>query len=145
MGHFEDERIAIETRLADNWESAPGTLRTPIRYWSSGALFEIPDEAPWIALQDEPDLGRQVSLGDGVQLHRYDGLITIQVFTPERTGPVAADQYVELLDPIWRRAEFSHGESGLIRCRTPWAVRVGVLDGWYQVNLKVRYQRDRQH
>jgi hypothetical protein len=144
MGHFEDERIAIETRLASNWESAPGVLRTPIRYWSSNAPFVQPTTA-WIALQIEPDVGRQVSLGDGVQLHRYDGLITIQVFTPEGTGPTAADQYVDLLDPIWRRQEFSYGTSGLIRCRTPWKRPVGIDRGWYQVNLKVLYQRDKQH
>ena len=144
MGHWTDTRIAIETRLYDNWQSPPGTLRTPIRYWSSDAPFEQPETA-WIALLIEGDRGRQISPGEGEQLHRYDGLITISVFTPEGNGPTEAEGYLDLLDPIWRRAEFSYGSSGLIRCRTPWARAVGIDQGWYQVNLRVSFQRDKQH
>jgi hypothetical protein len=145
MGHLTDTRIAIETRLADNWQSAPGTPRTPIRYWSSGAPFGLPDGMPWIALSVAPESGRQVSLGDGVQLHRYLGQIVVQVFVPERSGSHDMDTYLDLLDTIWRRAEFSYGSSGLITCRTPAVTVVGTADGWFQKNLKVAYRRDRAH
>jgi hypothetical protein len=145
MGHLTDTRIAIEMRLADNWQSAPGTLRTPIRYWASDAPFEMPNAAPWIALSLDPESGRQVSLGDGVQLHRYLGRIVLQVFVPERIGSQNMDTYLDLLDPIWRRAEFSYGSSGLITCRTPEVTVVGTADGWFQKNLKVAYRRDREH
>jgi hypothetical protein len=145
MGHLTDTRIAIETRLATHWESAPGVARTPIRYWSSGAPFAIPEAAAWIALSVDAESGRQVSLGDGVQLHRYLGQIVVQVFVPERTGSHDMDTYLDLLDPIWRRAEFSYGSSGLITCRTPDVTVVGTADGWFQKNLKVAYRRDREH
>jgi hypothetical protein len=145
MGHVTDARIAIEGRLYDNWQSPPGTLRTPIRYWSSNAPFEIPEAAAWIALSVNAESGRQVSLGDGVQLHRYLGQIVVQVFVPERTGSQDMDTYLDLLDPIWRCAQFSYGDSGLITCRTPDVEAVGTADGWFQKNLKVAYRRDRQH
>jgi hypothetical protein len=145
MGHLTDTRIAIETRLADNWQSAPGTPRTTIRYWASGAPFEIPAQAAWIALSVDPESGRQVSLGDGVQLHRYEGRIVVQVFVPERSGSQDMDTYLDLLDPIWRRAEFSYGDSGLITCRTPDVQVVGTADGWFQKNLRVAYRRNREH
>lgn len=145
VGHLSDARIAIETRLYDNWQSPPGTLRTPIRYWTSGAPFEIPDATPWIALSVQRESGRQASFGVAPQLHRYEGLIIVQVFVPERTGSQDMDTYLDLLDPIWRCAQFSYGDSGLITCRTPEAEPVGTADGWFQKNLKVAYRRDRQH
>lgn len=139
MAHWDDARIAIEKRLADNW----GTT-TPIRYWSSGVPFQIPTTA-YIAIQIEDFDGRQVTLGASAQLHRYTGQITIQVFVPERTGAKAADGYCDQLDGIFRRAQFQHGQSGVITCRTPSKRTVGTRDGWYQVNLVTAYQRDKIH
>ena len=145
MGHWTDARIAIETRLADNWQSPPGTLRTPIRYWTSGAPFEIPENTPWIALSVQAESGRQASFGRPPQLHRYDGLIIVQVFVPERGGSQDMDTYLDLLDPIWLYAQFSYGDSGLITCRTPDVAPVGTADGWFQKNLRVAYTRHREH
>lgn len=139
MAHWDDAVIAIEARLAAAW----GTT-TPIRYWSSGVPFEVPS-APYIAVQIEEFDGGQITLGNVPQTHRYFGVITIQVLTPERTGGKAARAYADLLDPTFRRAQFSQGDSGIITCRTPQARTIGVRDGWYQINLVIPFHRDKIH
>ena len=139
MAHWDAARIAIESRLATGW----GTT-TPIRYWSSGVPFDVPATA-YIALQIEEFDAQQITLGGGTQTHRYFGIITIQVLVPERQGAKAAAGYCDTLDDLFRRAQFSQGNSGLITCRTPQMRVIGVRDGWFQMNLSIEYQRDKQH
>jgi len=138
MAHWDDARIAIEKRLQDNWTA------TTIRFWSSSVPFAIPATA-YIALQIEEFDAKQITLGDSPQTHRYYGVITIQVLVPERSGPKAAAGYCDTLDDLFRRAQFSQNNSGMITCRTPQARVVGVNQGWYQVNLSIDYQRDKTH
>ncbi len=137
MAHWDDTRIAIESRLASAWTT------TPIRYWSSGVPFVVP-AVPYIALQIEEFDAEQISFG-ATRTHRYFGIITIQVLVPERQGAKAAAGYCDTLDDLFRCAQFSSGNSGVITCRTPQVRPVGVEDGWYQLNLSVDYQRDKQH
>jgi hypothetical protein len=138
MAHWNDARIAIEKRFNDNWTT------TPKRFWSSNTPFEIPTTA-YVAIQiDEMD-ARQISFGNPPYLHRYDGLITIQILVPERTGPAVADGYCDTLDTLFRCAQFSYNNSGVITCRTPQKRTVGITQGWYQVNLLVQYKRDKIH
>jgi len=138
MAHWDHARIAVEKRLNDNW------MTTPIRFWSSNAPFNVPATA-YIALMVEEFDGRQITLGGTPQLHRYAGQITIQVLVPERTGASVALGYCDTLDDLFRRAQFSYSNSGLITCRTPQRRDVGVTQGWYQVNLVIPYQRDKSH
>lgn len=138
MAHWDAARIAIEKRLKDNWTT------TPIRYWSSGVPFEIPTTA-YIALQIEEFDATQITLGNNAQTHRYFGIITIQVLVPERQGAKAASGYCDTLDDLFRRAQFSQGNSGVITCRTPQVRVVGVDQGWYQLNLSIDYHRDKIH
>lgn len=139
MAHWDDARIAIEKRLADNWAT------TPIQYWSSGVPFEPPTSGGYITITVEEFSAQQITLGSSPQMHRYFGIITLQVFVPERQGAKTAAGYCDTLDELFRRAQFSQGNSGLITCRTPQGQMVGVSDGWYQMNLSVEYQRDKIH
>ena len=141
MAHWDDAIIAIEKRLDDAWST------TPIHFWSSGVPFEPPTAGGYIAITVEEFDGQQVTLGSTPQMHRYFGIITIQVFVPERQNNVAktAAGYCDTLDDLFRRAQFSQGNSGNITCRTPQAQIVGVSDGWYQMNLSIDYQRDKIH
>ena len=138
MAHWDDARIAIEKRLNDNWTA------TTIRFWSSGVPFTVPSTA-YLALQIEEFDATQITLGNSAQLHRYFGVITIQVLVPERQGAKAAAGYCDTLDPLFRRAQFSQGNSGVITCRTPQVRNVGVQGGWYQMNMLISYHRDKQH
>jgi len=138
MAHWDAARIAIESRLKTGWTT------TTIRYWSSGVPFIVPATA-YIALQIEEFEAQQITLGPSPQMHRYHGVITIQVMVPERTGAKVSDGYCDTLDTLFRRAQFEVGQSGLITCRTPQKRTVGTQGGWYQNNLEIPYQRDKIH
>ena len=138
MGHWDDTRIAIEKRFNDNWTS------TPKRFWSSGVPFVVPT-TPYVAITIEEFDADQVSLGTGVQSHRYHGMITFQVFVPERTGAKVSDGYCDTLGDLFRRAQFSQGGSGVITCHTPQKRFVGTVEGWFQQNLIIPFQRDIIH
>lgn len=138
MAHWDDARIAIESRINSNWTT------TPVRYWSSGVPFVVPATA-YIAVQIEEFTASQITLGSVPQTHRYTGIITIQVLVPERQGAKLAATYCDTLDPIFRRAQFSSGNSGVITCRTPQVRTIGIMNGWYQMNMSIEYHRDKMH
>ena len=139
MGHILDARIAIESRFATNYTS------TPIHFWSANVPFKPTPGQSYVAISISYGDGRQITLGEIPQVHRYTGIIIVQIFTPEDKGAKASDDIADLVDPIFRRAQFSFGVSGVITCRTPVKEVVGVKDGWYQVNMKCLFKRDKQH
>ena len=130
---FADERQAIETRFALNFTALP------IRY--EGQRFEMPSAGGFVALKIRNGTGRQISTGSP-PLHRYTGTIVVDVFVPEDTGTATARIHADKIDQIFRRAQFSAGNSGTILCRTPSISTVGVDSGWFQLSVNVPYQRD---
>lgn len=138
MAHVEDTIAGIERRLEAGWTT------TPIHYYTSNMPF-IERDVPYIALNIEEGAARQVSFGNGVQMHRYDGIIIIQIFVKERTGARLATQYASTLSDLFRSAQFEYLLSGMITCRTPEPRIVGVQAGWFQLNVEVEYKRDKIH
>jgi hypothetical protein len=135
MSGFDDAAKAIEARLAAAWTV------TPIRY--ENAPFKE-TTAPYIALYVLDGEGHQVSL-QAAPLRRWVGIITIQIFVPQDTGTRVAKGYANTLGAIFDRAEFSSGASGLIRSRIPSIREIGILNGWYQVNVDVPFIRDKAY
>jgi len=132
---FEDERRAIESRMAANWTT------TPIRY--ENVPFTETRE-PYVACFIRDGEGHQISLGT-VALRRWSGLIIIQIFVQQDKGTTLAKTYADTVAAIFDRAEFSTGNSGPIRCRIPSITEVGVTNGWFQVNVTIPFIRDRQY
>jgi hypothetical protein len=134
MSGYADERQAIEARMAS------GFTTIPCRY--ENAPFREMVTA-YCALFIRTGEGNQVTLGSTPQLHRWTGLIIVQIFVPEDTGTQAARGYADAIADVFRRQEFSAGASGLIRCRTPRIEPAGTRDGWYQLNVVTPYIRDK--
>lgn len=132
---FKDEVKAIESRLLANWAT------TPIRF--EGVPFTEPSSA-YVALTVLTGEGVQISLGD-VALRRWPGVIVIQIFVPELSGTRQAKTYADSLGAIFDRAQFSSDNSGVISCRTPSVETIGMLEGWWQVNVLIPYRRSRQY
>lgn len=132
---FADERAAIEARFAANWSS------TRVKY--ENTQFEQPRTA-WVALYILNGEGKQISLGDD-PLHRYAGVIMVQIHVPESSGTQTGRAYADTIAAIFRRQQFSNGSSGTITCRTPYISSIAGRDGWYQINLACPYQRDVYH
>jgi len=130
---FADERKAIESRFQQNWTGAP------VKYENA----PFPDTADaYVALFVLEGEGEQISLGDA-PLRRWAGVIVVQVFVPERSRTNQALVYADSVRAIFERQEFASGASGLIRCRVTSVKKVGVRDGWYQVNASTPYIRDK--
>lgn len=133
---FAAERAAIESRLAANWTT------TSIKF--ENTRFEQPRETAWIACYILNGDGNQISLGDN-PLHRYAGVIMVQIFVPESSGTQTARGYADTIAAIYRRQQISNGSSGTITCRTP-SISQGIpKDGWYQINVMCPFQRDVYH
>lgn len=136
---FRDERRAIEKRFNDQWAGA-----TPIRW--DNVPFKIPDPpVPWVGFAVRPANNNRQTIGPN-RLLRSVGIINIQLFAPEATGTNAIDTLVDTAAAIFDEAEFSLGNSGLIRCRVPEIDYIGNRDndGWFQKNVICPYIRDKQ-
>jgi len=131
---FADERQAIEARLAANFDALP------VKY--ENQRFEMPPSGGFAAVKIRPGGGRQVSTGSR-PLHRYIGDIVIDVFMPENMGTASPRTYADAIEAIFRRAQFSAGNSGTITCKTPAITDVDAADGWFQMSVTIPYQRDR--
>lgn len=134
MSGFNDERAAIESRLATNWTT------TPIKFENVPFKETM---SPYVALVILVGEGLQVSLGTPV-VRRWPGVIILQVFVPADTGTKLAKTYADTLAAVFERVQFSSGNSGTITCRIPSIEAVGIKNGWHQTNVTVPFKRDRQ-
>jgi len=132
---FADERKAIESRMAAAWTT------TPIR-WENVPFAAT--STPYVALFILDGEGNQVSLGSPA-LRRWVGIIVVQIFVQQDTGTQLARSYADTIGAIFDRAQFSSGNSGMIRCQTPSINNVGVTNGWNQINVTVPFIRDKQY
>jgi hypothetical protein len=146
-----NERIhkAIYSRLAANWnEAADGAIAWP------NADFD-PDarSAPWLRVAIQAVAARQYTIsGLGApsgQLFRY--LLIFQIFTPTKTGTLAADQIADKLAALFNQVRVSvegAGDATLDFFEPSPAHHVGqpalqvtqltpALGRWHQVNLTV--------
>lgn len=132
--NWSDERAAIETRLADNFDSLP------VQY---AGIPQSPPASGWVRVTIQNSAVERIALGPNGTL-RVIGLIVFGIFMPAQQGSDPARKIVDEIDDIFREAEFSYQSSGLILCRQPRIDERGTTqDGaWYQVNLTVDYQRD---
>lgn len=135
MTGYADERKAIESRLQAAWTA------TPIRF--ENVPFVETDQ-PYVALFILDGEGQQISAGT-VALRRWPGLIIVQVFERPDSGTQGIRTWADSLAAIFDRQQFSSGNSGLIRCRIPSIVPIGIREGWFQLNVTVPFIRDRDY
>lgn len=135
---FEDERRAIEGRFEEKWAN-----QTKVR-WENLEWNEPKEDSSWVSLTIVNVDANQIDLRE-TALHRFDGLIIIQVFVKKDTGTSEMRKRLDTAASIFRRAQFSKGNSGIIKCRSPFYQRVGESGGWNQTNLTVPFIRDALH
>ena len=133
-----DERRAIESLFATGWGST-----TPVQY--DNAPFRQPTTA-WVRFTILDGEGQQISLGS-TAVHRWHGLIKVNIFTPAAGGTATARGYADTVAEIFRRVRTSYGNSGTIEFGTPTLERVGGEDetAWHHMVVTTPFRRDRQH
>ncbi|KKM69009.1 hypothetical protein LCGC14_1455100 [marine sediment metagenome] len=142
---FADTKTAFETRYQTQILAARAGL--PIQF--GNAPFERPERSEWTRFTlSEADTGSpgatgQITIGSAtVATRRYRGLVVVAIFVPERTDTVLVAAIADDIDAIFRGANFSFGNSGPIRCRTPRLIELGREDdGFWQSQVQVDYER----
>lgn len=126
---FEDERLALESRFKAGW--AETAIRWP------NVKFSSKDKSEWVSYNNIQNTAKEKSLGTDPVLYRYFGDIVIQIFVVPNSGASRALQLAELVADIWRSAKFSG-----ITMDVPSTVSIGIIEGWYQIDVISPYYRD---
>lgn len=125
---FEDTRIQLESRFSDNWP------HTSIKWPNVKLDTSVLDE--WVCFNNVPDESKLAQSGDTINVNRYFGIVVIQIFVSPNIGLLRAKILSDHIADIWRTNQFSG-----ITFETPEIVEVGILDGWYQLNVNNEYSR----
>ena len=83
----------------------------------------------------------QVEIGSPMVIHRYPGLLILQVFSPVGEADKPVKLLADALAALFRRAKRSFTD-GSITFRTPAVRDVGESGAFYQVNVTVPFVRD---
>lgn len=132
---FSDAQEAIESRFDQKWESQTRVIYENMEWPDPKSVEEF------VRLTVAESKGEVIELRQRA-LSRYNGTIILQVFTIKGKGTRTTSMLADRFGDIFRRAEFSLRNSGLIRCRTPDKMPIGLMDGWYVTNVGCDYQRD---
>lgn len=126
---YSAELIAIESRFNSQWAD-----RTPVAY---GNLPYAPIVGTaYVRLIVLTGRALQASMG-AAPLYRHPGVIDVSVFIPEGSATKPALDLADAVVAIFRGAQFSG-----ILCRPADVRNLGVVGGWFQVNVSIPYHRD---
>lgn len=130
---YEAAVAAIKKHFAEQWAD-----RTPVAY--DDVAFSIPSDAAWLRLTIQHGMGYQASVGSpGSNQFRREGLVTVQIFTPEGGGAIAAYELADAVTPIFQRL----GRVDGIAFKDVRLNEVGNRSaGWYHVNIKAEFEYD---
>lgn len=126
---FDTERQVFEDRFSTNW------TQTSVKW--PNVKFTTKEHTEYVAFNNVTDESKEKSLGTDPVLYRYFGQIVIQIFVMPNSGATRALQLAELVADIWRSAKFSG-----ITMESTSVVTVGIIEGWYQVDVISPYYRD---
>jgi hypothetical protein len=141
---FAAEHKALESAFQAGWAASVATY--PAAY--GNVPFTPPASSPWVRFSVLSGEGNRASLGTASPLHRFTGLLVLQIFVPRDSGERTARTIADLFDPIFRDQQLDTDSGGVITCRTPSFVAVGETDAqaegdnWLQFNVTVAFDRD---
>lgn len=134
---YHAEANALRDRLIATWTT------TPIDFGAFGGRKYDPATAPstpWVRCGITGFRAFQHALRtDAGAGWRHPGDFWVQVFVPDAADDCAqkAEQYADTIAGLFRAQTF-----GGVSCEDASVVRVGSANGWFQVNVLVRFRRD---
>jgi len=126
---FDAERISLETRFDTNW------ILTPIKWPNVTLTTKSLNE--WVAFSLVQDISRIAQKGSTSNVYRYFGNTVIQIFIRPFIGSARALELATDAATIWRTSQFDN-----ITLHSPRVKNLGIVKGWYQINLTNLYHRD---
>lgn len=129
MGFF-SSTSDLEQYFATNW------TYTGVAHENS--LFDSTNVNEWVRFIDQNASGNRAALGNN-PLYRYRGIVTIQVFVKPNVGQNRALSLADNVTALFRDQVISGIHFGV-----PQITKIGIRDGWYQVNVICPYYRDEE-
>ncbi len=142
MGHYQEERLAIEGAFKTVWAGESTILKFENEKTATTA------GASYVTLTILTGEGEFVSVGS-LPRRRYQGLIIIRVYTPEGRGNYESTRLLELAETAFlnesgQGRQLECGASGRITFRLPSREVAGIAGGYYTTILRVPFYRDQQ-
>lgn len=127
---FEAIRALLTSRMA----SFTGIEQDRIDYPNQPAVFTPPDTGLWARFTMQYATAFMAGMADAPYT-RKPGQISIQCFARERTGTKAINELADALE-----AHFAYWQSGLLECAEATQVVAGEFEGFYQINVNIRFR-----
>lgn len=139
---LEAERAALETRFQALW-AASAFATVPVHYDN---ISTKQPETTYLMHQIISGDGMQKEIaGEGPVLHRYVGLVQVDVLSPIGAGSASARRIADVVCEIYRRKQLTDAAGGKITFRTPSTRQVGVISERYRMIVSCPYYRDIRH
>lgn len=139
---FEAERASIVGHFQTAW-AASAYSTVPVIYDNIS-----------VKLPSTDFLYHQIIGGDGMQkeivglgaaLHRYTGLVQVDILVPIGTGSATARKMADVVADAYRRRQLTDSSGGRIVFKTPSIRLVGATNERYRVIVSCPYYRDIRH
>jgi hypothetical protein len=127
---YEQIRALITARMV----AFTGIDQARIDYPNQPEVFTPPATGLWCRLNIQYASAFMAGMADRPHT-RKPGQISIQCFARERTGTKAINQLVDALE-----AHFAYWMSGELECMEASQVVAGELEGFYQINVNIRFR-----
>jgi len=127
---FEEIRTLITARMV----AFAGLDQARIDYPNQPAVFTPPDQGLWARLNIQYATAFMAGMADRPYT-RKPGQISIQCFARVRSGMKAISQLADSLE-----GHFAYWQSGQLEFIEATQVVVGEFEGYYQINVNVRFR-----
>lgn len=127
---FEEIRALITARMV----AFSGLTQDRIDYPNQPAVFTPPDQGLWARLNIQYATAFMAGIAD-LPYTRKPGQISIQCFARVRTGTKAINQLADALE-----GHFAYWQAGLLECIEATQVVAGEFEGFYQINVNIRFR-----
>lgn len=139
--YFEDERIAIEKRMFDNWPLT--TLGSTVNVYPENTAASATVN-PFVQLFLVNTDSVQMELGDGSKpvWFRVSGFVDFSISLDVFTATTLARKITDEISGIFLRKKFSYGKSGNIVFQTGVRRGLGSGDGAYREAFRMPFYRN---
>lgn len=139
---FEAERARIETHFRDKW-ALTAFAALPVLWENVGVKQPTTDFILHRIISDD---GKQMEMvGNGPALHRYVGIVQVDIFTLPGSGSSTARKISDAVADIYRRQQLIDTAGGVSTFRTPSARSMGNTQERYRFVVTCPFYRDIRH
>jgi len=132
---FGPEGDHLRDRFDTQWVTG-GQQRTEVAW--PNVSFTPPEGEPWVRFAVRHSGGQLASIGTS-PMHRYTGMVIVEVFVPTGTGDGDIDDLCDAAEAIFRDYRTQQG----LRFDSPYTLDMGETGGgWYKKDVMCPFTRD---